>query len=520
MDIHAVRKARWANLAAVFVVSLLLTLLWQWRGNAYRSEWSGDPDEPAHYVTGLMVHDYIAGRLPGPPMAYAQRYYDFYPKVAMGHWPPGFYMIQAAWTLVFTPSRVSLLLLMAAIGAAWLTASYAWIALYFPAWMAWATVLFLSATWDFQSSSRMVMAEIVVALFTLFALRFLARYLDSSKGDWWDGVWFSVASLATVLIKGTGVALAPMSFLGALFGRRWSILRSASFWVPPLLVAILAAGWFLTAPGALHEKVVPLAGLGRFHWTRIPGSLDHWLQALGWAGGGFAAVGFVRKFWAIAAGTEARAVWIVTVLFLPVTLACRALFAPWEVKHLVTTLPLLMLCLWDGLDWVLAKFPWRRAGLALACAALTATAIRSVATMPQKVHLGLDRVAIDLLASPEYAHDRFLIISDGTGEGVFIAETAAHEKRPGHIVERASKVLAEESFMGDHVRLLYDSPEELMRFFEKTPNRIVIVDGVESNAPFMNLVRETIHQYPDKWRSLASYPRGGARLPIQVLRIR
>src|SRR5690349_16507783 len=71
--------------ATVFGLALLLTLLLQWRGNAYQAEWSGDSDEAAHYVTGLMVRDYIASGLPGSPMSFAQRYYDHYPRVAIGH---------------------------------------------------------------------------------------------------------------------------------------------------------------------------------------------------------------------------------------------------------------------------------------------------------------------------------------------------------------------------------------------------------------------------------------------------
>ena len=232
---------------------LLLTLAWQWRGNAYGSEWSGDSDESAHFVTGLMVHDYFADRFPGSPMAYANRYYDFYPKVGLGHWPPVFYIIQAAWTLVFTPSRVSLLLLMAILGAVWLTASYAIVAWFSPAWMAWVSVVFLSATFDFQTSSRMLMAEIPVALFTLLALWSLARYLDRSaeRPDWRDAVWFSGASLMAVLTKGTGIALAPVPFLGVVLGRRWR--AAIPLWLPALLVAILAV-WFLAAPDGLPES--------------------------------------------------------------------------------------------------------------------------------------------------------------------------------------------------------------------------------------------------------------------------
>ena len=104
--------------ATVFGLSLLMTLLLQWRANAFQAEWSEDPDEPAHYVTGLMVRDYIAGGLRGSPMAFAQNYYAHYPKVAIGHWPPVFYLMQAGWMLLFGISRASLLGLMATLGAA------------------------------------------------------------------------------------------------------------------------------------------------------------------------------------------------------------------------------------------------------------------------------------------------------------------------------------------------------------------------------------------------------------------
>ncbi len=522
MDAFTAKRTPWPHVAAVFLASLLLTLAWQWRGNAYGSEWSGDPDEPAHYVTGLMVHDYIADRFPGPPMAYAQRYYDFYPKVALGHWPPVFYVVQAAWTLLFTPSRISLLLLMATLGAMWLTASYVLVASFFPPWMAWISIVFLSTTSDFQSSSRMVMAEILVALFTLLALAYLARYLDSpeERPDWRNALWFSAVSLATVLTKGTGIALAPMPFLGAAAGRRWRILRSGSLWLPALLVAILAAVWFLKAPDGLHQKVSMLGGIGRFRWFRIGESLKHWTLELGVAGSILALVGYLRKTWGVLTGVERRGWWIAIVLFLPVTVLCRVIFGPWEARHLLTTLPLLMLCLWDGLASILAWIPgYRKVAAAVAATLLAITAFRSVATMPPKVHLGFDRVAQDLLSHPEYANDRFLILSGPQGEGVFIAEVAEHEKRPGHVIERGSKVLAEESFMGDRVRMFFNTPEDLMRFFEKTPGRIVILDGTDSGAPFVALARETVRRYPDRWQHLASYARSGAPLPLEVLRL-
>jgi len=79
----------------------------QWVAGAFRSGFGANPDEPAHYVTGLMVRDYVAQLLPGSPIAFAQNYYLHYPAVAFGHWPPMFYVLQALWTLAAAqPPRV------------------------------------------------------------------------------------------------------------------------------------------------------------------------------------------------------------------------------------------------------------------------------------------------------------------------------------------------------------------------------------------------------------------------------
>ena len=99
---------------------LLLVLLQQWHASAYTHEIGGDPDEPAHYVTGLLFHDYIGAGLPAKPMGYAENYYLHYPKIALGHWPPMFYVVQTLWTVPFGISRVSVILFMALLGGAFL----------------------------------------------------------------------------------------------------------------------------------------------------------------------------------------------------------------------------------------------------------------------------------------------------------------------------------------------------------------------------------------------------------------
>ena len=59
--------SRWG---AVFVALLLVAILVQWLGRAYSGEFSG-ADESAHFVTGLMIRDYVAAGFPTTPMIFA-----------------------------------------------------------------------------------------------------------------------------------------------------------------------------------------------------------------------------------------------------------------------------------------------------------------------------------------------------------------------------------------------------------------------------------------------------------------
>ncbi len=66
------------RIGSVFCVALALTVFLQWRGNAYAAEWSFNTDEPAHYVTGLLVHDYLTEGFPHNPRAFADNVYVHY----------------------------------------------------------------------------------------------------------------------------------------------------------------------------------------------------------------------------------------------------------------------------------------------------------------------------------------------------------------------------------------------------------------------------------------------------------
>src|SRR5262249_27717347 len=65
-------------LLCVYLIAALCIQLYGTR--AFASELGAYSDEPAHYVTGIMVHDYLTHAFPHNPMAFARDFYDRFPK--------------------------------------------------------------------------------------------------------------------------------------------------------------------------------------------------------------------------------------------------------------------------------------------------------------------------------------------------------------------------------------------------------------------------------------------------------
>ena len=225
-----------------FAVFLGFAVTLQALSGAYAADFAGNPDEPAHYVTGVMVRDYLANLPWQPPMTFARNFYSHYPVVAIGHWPPMFYVVQAAWTLPFGVSRLSVLLLMAILSAATATVVFASWQRRFGTAAAGALALAFLSVPIVQEHGRMVMAEMLVALFALLAVAAYRRYLES--GHWRDSLRFALAASAAILTKPNGLALALLPIVAIIAVRRMDLLKRFSFWLPALVVALLCAPWY------------------------------------------------------------------------------------------------------------------------------------------------------------------------------------------------------------------------------------------------------------------------------------
>jgi len=208
----------------------------------FAGEFGEHPDEAAHFVTGLMVRDFIGMSLQASPMDFAENYYLHYPKVAFGHWPPFFYMVQAAWTLVFPSTHASLMLLIAMLSTMLALTLFSIIQQECNAITGFFAGLLLMAFPIVQKLSGMVMAEVLLALLSIVAVLFFWRFMEDLKVG--NAIGFGVFSTLAILTKGNGLALALVPVLSLFLSRRLHLLLRPTLWLSAMIVAVFCVPFY------------------------------------------------------------------------------------------------------------------------------------------------------------------------------------------------------------------------------------------------------------------------------------
>lgn len=487
-------------LAAVFVLMLALAVIAVWTGGAWRADVAGDPDEPAHAVTSLMLRDFVAGAEWTRPTAFAKAYYEDFPKIALGHYPPGYYVFAGA-VLLLAPSLDALLCFQAVLLAVLGTLVFVIarkIAGLVPALCAAIMSILLPLMWRL---SLHVMADLLLVCFCLAAVLCWARYCDQPSK--WRALAFGLVAALAILTKGSGLMLAVVPPLVVLLRQEWRMLRSWSWWLAPLPVLLLAAPWMLLTAGITKEGMTGqttlefLAKALPYYGEKLPQHLGYVWLALATVG----AFGWLRQAWkgslgsleaALLAGMAGGAA---VILLVPAGLSER---------YLAPMVPALAILAVVGARAVSHFLPPRWHGWAVL--ALAVGALAPVASIPQKAVSGFaDAVAHVQSVTTAGPKERWLVSSDPRGEGGIIVEAAfrLQQRSPSPLrVYRAGKELSSSDWMGRHYQSAFSTEAEILAHLDKLEVSWVFLDlsvPERLRVPHEKLLQAAMGGAPDRW---------------------
>jgi hypothetical protein len=497
----------WSLSALSFSVLLAWTIGLQWAGGAYRAEFSGYPDEPAHYVSGLMVRDYLAAGFPVSPLKYAEDYYMHYPKVAFGMWGPLPHLAEGIWMLVFSWSRTSILLMMAVVTTvlAYALSQVLWTEFSYIAGL--AAGMGLVAVRFVQLYTGMVMADNLCALFDFLAILCFGRFLASDRRR--DAVFFGLFACLSVLTKGNGIALALVPPFGVLITRRFDLFKRLNFWIPAAMVVAVAGPWQYISSRLLSGIATRVVDwrIAAAYGPMFVSILGPWLLPI-------VLVGIYDRVVVPFRHKAVQSTWAAAAALLPAFWVFHGLVpsASAEERYVIAVVAPLLMFFTAGLAKIAALISTTQISYRIKASALAVlSALIFAGTsfgIPQKQSYGFSEVAQYITSRPEAPESVMLISSEAFGEGIMIAEIAMRDHRPGLIVLRATKLLARLNWVGENYELLYRTPEETMARLQEIPVRFLVVDKTPGLHPIphhQNILK-MLAMYPDRWQSLGIYP--------------
>lgn len=507
--------ARWClRSASLWLLLLAAGLVLLWVSGAFQAEFGEHPDEPAHYVTSLMVRDYIAGgATSSPPMPFAVDYYIHYPKVALGHYPPFLYMVQAAWMLVFPVSRASLLVLNAILIALTGTLLYYVVREEFGHWAGAGAGLLWMALPLVQAYGGMVMAEPLMALLAFGAVVCYGRYLENPRLP--SAAAFGLLAALAILTKQVAMFLALLPLVAVPLARRFRLVPRFSFWLPALLVAGLVGPWHLFVLHRVFKMSVASLSGQTLKPVSLATQMDFLVQSTGYVLLVLVAIGFwARIIWPTLRGQPVAGRWSAYAACLVAFVIFRvpAPAAASDSRHLISLQPAMLLFAAAGIAWLsqclsgrgLDRAKW---ATVLALAAALGFVLWTF-RLPQRRYHGFAEAASLLLKEPGMKDSISMISADASGEGAFVASVAAGDRRSGHIVLRANKMLARTNWNGTEYKARFSTPEDLLHYLESLPVRILAVQ-VGPGPPghlHRELVRDMLRRYPDRWKLIGAFP--------------
>jgi hypothetical protein len=470
------------------------------------------PDEPAQFITGLMVFDYLRTSLGSDPLAFAKDYYLHYPKVAFGHWPPLFFFAQALCFFLFGPAKSSALVLV--LLSTWVAAIclYRRLRRHYSMGLSFLSTFCFLALPVVRRHSALVLADMLATLFVTLAVFSFADFLSSARFR--HSFWFAVWSSLALLTKGNEAALAFLPPVALLVTGKFRLFRSWKLWFAAGFVFALCAPFYLltmrlatnvNGPGGGHLP----ASYMLYNLERLPPLFDA-VGTVILVVSGLGILSILRsRFLATGGGAQAMDLnvslaWVVSFYFFQLVFPITGQ----QAQYLLPIVPAVLFLFAQGLSvsqhWLVR---WSRP-LRYAMAGVMLLLI--FLPQPLRVLNPVHGYAAVVDTIPYQKGTVVLASSGSIGEGALVVEQRMRDPERQAFLLRASKVLGVSAWNGRAYQPVFKTAAEIRDYLNRVPVHFIIVDDFgyirERLEPHHRLLHEALESSPDDFVLLGRFP--------------
>ncbi len=419
-------------------------------------------DETRHAMSGVFFRDLLLDFPVRHPIQYAYEYYAKYPAIAVPHWPPLFYVVEALFFLAFGLSVWASRLAVLSFG---LLGAYFWYHIaerQGPRSRAFlSTAIFVCMPYVLLYE-RVTMLEIPGLALCLAAIHFWLRWMETERPR---ELWLLAGAVAAAFLT-SQVAIFLVFLLGLhfLLERRFRLLRRPDVWLAMGAVLLIVVPWYLLSIKTLtvfsERAVAP--GLRHFgnqnvwlyYLKNLPLQMGWVLLSLGAAGMGLALFTALRRY-------RFLLLWIVSCYL------CFLIVPEEDTRHTMIWIPPLVYFALLAVEVLCVRPQWGRFAAAALALFFFVNALRRE---PPRVK-GIEEIAQFVLAQP----DSDLVYYQGGLNGDFIFFVRKYDPEKRHMVARDKQVVVTQ--MGYAERQILHTPEEILNLFRDWGIRYAVVEG-------------------------------------------
>lgn len=492
-----------------FLLFTALCLLVQHLAGAYATDASLASDESAHIVNSFLIFDFLHTHQLANVLHFGSNYYEHFPRVSIGHWPPFYYMVQTLILMVFGRSIIPMLFFQSVTAGLAAAVTGAVVRRQQGGWVGLAAGLMTLSAPVLLFQLNAVMIDIFLGLLILLTTLAWTRYVQTVSWRW--GCIFAGLASCAILSKGNALGLALLPLLYCLLRWDFSILKSRKTWFAALIVGGVTFPWYI-----ISYRFASDAFAYSWGWSFVLHALGFYAQSIfrsfGFLGGGALLLGVllvVRK------GRLDRNELLVSLVSSVGALYLFLLLIPSGIEDrlLIPLIPSAVIIAVYGLgaavqgvikQWWKNTPPWTYRAILFLAIVLN---VISVIRIPSLTSLNMDKIAQVILNSHN-GNPLVLVSGCSRAEGALIASFAQDDISRAHYIIRGFKSLASDDYMGMQYRQRFQTVNDLSSWLTQNYIGWIVVDTSPESMELAHTRQlvEYLESNPPHWKLYERFP--------------